>query len=61
MSQGDFAEMALLITQVPAQFVRARSWSLGGLTIASPVLMTMAIDGLVKVRPLRDGSTEMSA
>ena len=37
--------------QIPTQFVKARTWGLGPLTIASPVMMTMAMDGLVRGGP----------
>ncbi len=36
---------------MPARFVRARDWSLGPLHISQPVLMTMAVEGLVSGGP----------
>ncbi|GLI68595.1 hypothetical protein VaNZ11_013065 [Volvox africanus] len=37
--------------KVAARFVRMSSWSLGGLCIQQPVLMVMALDGLVRGTP----------
>jgi len=38
--------------QVQTQFVRAQTWGLGPLSIHQPVMMTMALDGLVRGGPL---------
>ena len=41
----------ILPPQVPAKFIKARSWSLGPLTILKPVMMTMDLEGLVRGAP----------
>lgn len=38
--------------QVQTQFVRAHTWALGPIRIQKPVMMTMALDGLVRGGPM---------
>ncbi|KAL6750622.1 hypothetical protein V8C86DRAFT_2802072 [Haematococcus lacustris] len=42
---------ASIAGKVPSHFVKARSWSLGPLTIHQPVMMTMGLEGLVRGGP----------
>ncbi|GAX78814.1 hypothetical protein CEUSTIGMA_g6251.t1 [Chlamydomonas eustigma] len=37
--------------KIPAQFIKAKTWSLGPLTIHNPVMMTMDLNGLVRGGP----------